>query len=42
MVTAAAPRTAEMVSALGAQPLPVDVSEIQAADGGLTCMSIVF
>ena len=42
LVTAAAPQTTEMVAGLGHQVTPIDVSEIQAADGGLTCMSILF
>jgi dimethylargininase len=42
LVTASAPATAERVSALGYQVVPIDVSQIQAADGGLTCMSILF
>lgn len=42
MVTASAPVTAERVSALGHRVVPIDVSQIQAADGGLTCMSILF
>ncbi len=42
LVTANAPATAESVSALGFEVVPVDVSQIQAADGGLTCMSILF
>jgi dimethylargininase len=42
MVTANAPSTAEQVASLGHEVVPVDVSQIQAADGGLTCMSIIF
>jgi dimethylargininase len=42
LVTAAAPVTAEMVSGRGHVVRMIDVSEIQAADGGLTCMSILF
>jgi dimethylargininase len=42
VVTANAPATAAMVSALGHDILPLDISEIQAADGGLTCMSVLF
>jgi len=41
-VTANAPATAEIVSSLGHEVVVIDVSEIQAADGGLTCMSIIF
>lgn len=41
LVTAGAPDTASLVADLGTQVLPIDISEIQAADGGLTCMSIL-
>ncbi len=41
-VTANAPVTAEVVSELGHEIVAIDVSEFQAADGGLTCMSIIF
>lgn len=41
-VTANAPATAEVVSSLGHEVVALDVSEIQAADGGLTCISIIF
>jgi dimethylargininase len=42
MVTASAPKTVAMVAAQGADVVPIEVSHIQAADGGLTCMSIIF
>jgi dimethylargininase len=42
LVTANAPATTEVVSTLGHEVVPIDVSQIQAADGGLTCMSILF
>lgn len=42
LVTANAPRTAARVSAAGFEVKHLDVSEILAADGGLTCMSILF
>ncbi len=42
LVTSAAPRTSERLDRLGLTPVPIDVSEILAADGGLTCMSIVY
>jgi len=42
LVTASAPRSAATVSALGIETVPIDVSEILAADGGLTCMSILY
>ena len=41
VVDETAPRTNEMVAALGIEVAPIDVSEIRAADGGLTCMSIL-
>ena len=42
MVTANAPATADMLAKAGYVVVPIDVSELQAADGGLTCLSIVF
>jgi dimethylargininase len=42
LVTASAPSTAEMVARSGHEVVPIDVSQIQAADGGLTCLSILF
>ena len=42
LVTANAPATAETISTLGHEVVPIDVSQIQAADGGLTCISILF
>jgi dimethylargininase len=42
LVTASAPATVEMVSRAGHEVVVIDVSQIQAADGGLTCMSILF
>ena len=42
LVTANTPRTAARVSAAGFEVKHLDVSEILAADGGLTCMSILF
>lgn len=41
LVTAIAPDTANAVEALGIATIPIDISEIQTADGGLTCMSIL-
>lgn len=41
LVTSSAPDTAKSLDALGITTVAVDVSEIQAADGGLTCMSIL-
>ncbi len=42
LVTANAPGTSELVANLGIEIAPIDVAEIQAADGGLTCLSILF
>lgn len=42
LVTANAPRTAALVAERGHSVISIDVSEIQAADGGLTCMSILY
>ncbi len=42
MVTGNAPATADMLATAGYRVVPIDVSELQAADGGLTCLSIVF
>lgn len=42
LVTDAAPRTGELLSSRGIQIEPLDISEILAVDGGLTCMSILF
>lgn len=41
LVTASAPRTAHLVEGRGLEPMPIDISEFQVADGGLTCMSIL-
>lgn len=42
LVTDVAPRTSARVETLGIEVEPIDVSEILAADGGLTCMSILY
>lgn len=42
LVTANAPATAERIAKSSREVVPIDVSQIQAADGGLTCMSILF
>ncbi len=42
LVTQDSPRTSEQVADLGHEVIPIDVSQIQAADGGLTCMSLMF
>ena len=41
LATTSSPRTNEMLAAAGYLVDPIDVSELQAADGGLTCMSIL-
>jgi N-dimethylarginine dimethylaminohydrolase len=41
MVTASAPVTSSLVARAGHETVAIDVSQIQAADGGLTCMSIL-
>jgi dimethylargininase len=42
LVTSSAPSTAKRVAGTGKDVIPIDVSQIQAADGGLTCMSVIF
>ncbi|MGD2042979.1 MAG: dimethylargininase [Acidimicrobiia bacterium] len=42
LVTDSAPDTVATVADLGVDVLPLDISEILVADGGLTCMSILF
>jgi dimethylargininase len=42
IVTESAPATAAMLARAGYDVAPIDVSELQAADGGLTCLSILF
>jgi dimethylargininase len=42
LVTSTAPLTAKMLAGAGYHVAPIDVTELQAADGGLTCMSILF
>lgn len=42
LVGAAFPRTAEALARLGLDVRPVDVSEFAKAEGGLTCMSLIF
>lgn len=41
LVTDSAPDTTAALTRLGITTVPIDVSEVQAADGGLTCMSIL-
>lgn len=42
LVTSSAPRTVAEIVEQGFEVLPIDISEIQAVDGGLTCMSVLF
>jgi dimethylargininase len=42
LVSAAAPRTAELLAARGLSPRLVELSEIHAGDGALTCLSLRF
>jgi dimethylargininase len=42
LVSAAAPRTAELLHGLGHAVVILDVSELHKAEAGLTCMSLVF
>lgn len=42
LVTASAPRTWARIAEEGYPVVPIDISQIQAADGGLTCMSVIF
>lgn len=42
LVSASAPDTSREVASLGYAVIPVEISEILAANGGLTCMSIIY
>jgi dimethylargininase len=42
LVSAACPRTADLLGGLGHPVVALDVSEFHKAEGGLTCMSLVF
>ena len=42
LVPASAPRTAELIESRGVRVRTIDISEFQKAEGGLTCMCIVF
>lgn len=42
LVTGNALRTASTIATAGFDPLPIDISQIQMADGGLTCLSVLF
>lgn len=41
LVTSSAPRTVAQLDSLGYEVVDIDISQIQAADGGLTCMSVL-
>jgi len=40
LVAASAPKTAELLSELGYEPLPVDISEFEKLEGCVTCLSV--
>lgn len=42
LVTENSPRTSATLESAGYETVAIDVSELQAADGGLTCLSILF
>lgn len=42
LTTSSAPQTASALEEMGFAVTPIDASEILAADGGLTCMSIIY
>jgi dimethylargininase len=42
LTAASAPKTAERLRARGCQIVPVEISELQKAEAGLTCLSVVF
>jgi dimethylargininase len=42
LISAASPQTVARVSERGFRVLPVDISEFEKAEGGLTCMSLIF
>jgi dimethylargininase len=42
LVPASFPRTSEILEAAGFHVLPIDVSELQKAEAGVTCMSLIF
>jgi len=42
LISASSPQTAARVSERGFHVLPVDISEFEKAEGGLTCMSLIF
>ena len=42
LVPASFPQTCDILSAAGLEVLPIDVSELQKAEAGVTCMSLLF
>lgn len=42
IVSVACPHTAELLTKIGFEVKPVDISELAKAEGGLTCMSLIF
>ncbi|MFI6698000.1 dimethylargininase [Streptomyces sp. NPDC050509] len=40
LIAASAPRTAELLSDLGHEPVPVDISEFEKLEGCVTCLSV--
>lgn len=42
LVAASAPRTADMLAGRGLEVVRVDISELQKAEAGLTCLSVLF
>jgi dimethylargininase len=42
LVSAACPRTADLLRGLGRPAVALDVSELHKAEAGLTCLSLVF
>ncbi len=42
LIPSSFPKTAEVLAAAGIDVLPIDVSELQKAEAGVTCMSLLF
>ena len=42
IIPASFPETARILERAGWQVLPIDVSELQKAEAGVTCMSLIF
>jgi dimethylargininase len=40
-VSAAAPRTADLLAARGLEPVALDIGEFEAVDAGPTCLSVL-